>query len=182
MILNDYDIYGGLKMDAITKRAKLNIYNHTHKNSTMLGKELKLIWKGDTDEPPKYTHSLLVGGHDYFHSRGIGNGDNYRTFEVEIYLVKKTEDVLIGKLEHPVFSPYLSTGGEAETKIYAELFDPQTVRVYCVDPDPALQPGPEIKFITLGLINLTTWGIFDSEMNEVTGIMNLNDTKRVELL
>ncbi|AZS15433.1 hypothetical protein [Paenibacillus lutimineralis] len=112
--------------EVITKRDRLTIKNDTHIDYAIMdlpGVTFRLIWSRDVDGDHRETPKLEPNTSDWFNSRGIGNGDNERHFDIEVraFLEEGAADVLIGKFTHTVINPPGSNGENEETQLRVNI-------------------------------------------------------------
>ena len=105
----------------VTKRNKLTVKNQTHEDfgeDEMPGIMFKLNWSRDVDRESDVTEKLDPGEEDTKQSRGIGNGDNCRYFDIEtIALDDDGVEYLIGKFTHSIYASGGSNGEHDDTTL-----------------------------------------------------------------
>lgn len=106
------------KIALATKRHKLEIINETHKDEGGPGRDLYLVWRRDVHNPPQTTEKLHQGTSDTKKSRGIGNGHNFRHFDVTVYRWKDGEKKRVGSFVHSIYANALENGHKETTKIF----------------------------------------------------------------
>lgn len=89
-------------LTATTYRSKLEVYNRTFDDSG-LARTLKIVWTGDVHQPPQ--EDIIASGESFRReSRGIGNGGNFRTFNLDVYREKDGAWLPSGGINIPVWN------------------------------------------------------------------------------
>ncbi|WP_406845769.1 hypothetical protein [Bacillus safensis] len=148
-------------LNSVTKRDELTIKNKTREDIEDVDFIFRLIWTGDVHQEKDETPRLEPGQEDTKSSRGIGNGGNFRNFEVEVRLLTpENEDLYVGHFTHGIFAEPGSSGKHEETEIHFDLDTLNFYREYWVwyrDRDT-----PEKETQVIGPLPAKTKGFVES--------------------